>query len=111
MEDTRPVPNAPQVPPERPWSLRARVTLVLGVAVVLPILGSAVYFTGRKQADQQGTVRAHIRGVATRLCSAADVHLDKHRSAIAALAASLTGDTLAPTPPLHEHPVGLHMRK
>ncbi len=108
MEDTRPVPNASQVPPERPWSLRARVTLVLGVAVVLPILGSAVYFTGRKQTDQQGTVRAHIRGVATRLCSAADVHLDKHRSAIAALAASLTGDTLAPTPPLHQHLASAH---
>ena len=79
VEDTRPVPNTPQVPPERPWSLRARVTLVLGVAVVLPILGSAVYFTGRKQAAREFEARQRTAELAARSekLSAANTQLEK----------------------------------
>jgi diguanylate cyclase (GGDEF)-like protein len=102
------VPLPPRDPgsasaPRRPWSLRTRVTLVLGLSVVVPILGSAAYFTSRNQADHQAAVRAHIRGVATRLCTAADVYIDKHRSAITALAASLTGRQVAASTSLQDH--------
>lgn len=92
----------------RPWSLSARVTLLLGVAAVVPILGSAVYFTSRNQSEHQATARAHVRGVATRLCTAADVHLDKHRAAIAALGASMYDKPLSPSGAMHGHLASTH---
>lgn len=95
-------------PSRRPWSLSARVTLLLGVAAVMPILGSAVYVTSRNQAEHQATARAHIRGVATRLCTAADVHLDKHRAAIAALGASMYDKPLRPSETIHGHLASTH---
>ncbi len=84
------------------------MSLVLGVAAVAAILSSAVYFASRNQTEHQATVLAHIRGFATRLCTAADVHLDKHRSAMAALGASLYDKSLSPTSALHGHLASTH---
>jgi diguanylate cyclase (GGDEF)-like protein len=119
MDDHRPpqpfAPTAPGVsdpgPPRargRPWSLSTRVALVLGVSVVVPILGSAAYFANRNQADHQTTARAHIRSAANRLCTAADVYIDKHRSAITALAASLSGRPVRASTFLHDHLASAH---
>lgn len=78
------------------------MSIVLGAAVTVPILGVAGYLTSTKQAERQASVQAHIRSTTSRMCTAADVYIDKHHAAITALGASMSGIPLRAGAALHD---------